>query len=219
MLHCNKCNVDITGSHSKCPLCQGSLMGSSTDNIFPYIPTTLQQHHLFLRIISFIFIVIGVISIAVNMSLPRTGHWSVVVILGLISLFIIFIVAIKRRIYVIKTILNLTVTVSIMTVLWDYYFRFTGFSVNIVLPILFPVSMITIAIVAKALRYPPEDYFIYILINSLFGLLPAIPLIFDLLKIRYPSIACVAISIITISALFIFRGKNMKSKLKKQLHI
>lgn len=219
MSHCNRCNIEVTGNHKKCPLCKGNLPQVEGDNTFPFIPSTLQQHHLFLKIISFISIVIGVVAIGVNLCLPNTSNWAVIVLLGLLSFYVLMVMAIKRRIYVIKTILNLTFTASVIILLWDFYFSFTGFSINFVIPILYPVSMLTILIVAKALKYPSEDYFIYIFINALLGLLPAIPLILKLLVFRYPSIACVAISIIVIAALFIFRGKKMKSKLEKQLHI
>ena len=56
MQHCSKCNIDIRGNKSCCPLCQGNLIGEPEDPAFPVLPERRLSRGMFLRICVFIFI-------------------------------------------------------------------------------------------------------------------------------------------------------------------
>jgi len=58
-----------------------------------------------------------------------------------------------------------------------------------------------------------------LIIDSIFGITPIVFLLTGLLQVVIPTIVCIGVSIVSLSALIIFEGENMKGELKKRLHI
>ena len=80
-------------------------------------------------------------------------------------------------------------------------------------------AMIMIYVIAKIMKLSIRDYITYALIDGLFGIIPLLFMVFGWTKFVYPSIICVALSIIFLSALFIFHGKAIRDELNKRMHI
>ena len=81
------------------------------------------------------------------------------------------------------------------------------------------ISMISMAIIAKVTNLHVRDFTIYLIIDGLFGIIPIIFYFTGLLTVQYPSLICVAASIISLVALLIFEGENMRGELKRRLHL
>ena len=63
------------------------------------------------------------------------------------------------------------------------------------------------------------NYITYGLLGSLFGIIPLLFLLFNWNRVKYPSIVCVSMSIIFLSAMIIFQGADIKLELKKRTHL
>jgi hypothetical protein len=74
-------------------------------------------------------------------------------------------------------------------------------------------------ITAKILKLSVNDYITYALIDAIFGIIPLSFIIFGWVNVIYPSVISVASSIITLAAIFIFQGDNIKAELHKRMHI
>lgn len=221
MKYCEKCKVNITGKRTICPLCHQALTGDDNGQkeVFPYIPSIFKQHSLMFRWALFFSVISAVICVTINLAIPKGGMWSLFVVGGIICLWISLTITICKRKNLIKTILYQVVTLSILSILWDHLTSWRGWSLDFVVPIICVSAMIAMGIITKVMKLEIQDYIIYLVIDSLFGIIPIIFLLLNMINIIIPTLICIGLSIISLSALLIFEGQNMKLELKKRLHL
>lgn len=221
MKRCPHCKVRIRDEHTVCPLCAGILedKGEPSEDVFPHIPTIYQEFNIFIRILIMISIVGVVASFAINLIFTRESLWSLLVAAGVVSMWISLFFIIRNRNNVAKTILWQVGIICILSFLWDRSMGWYGWSLNYVIPTTCVLAMIVMAVGAKILKIGVRDLIIYLLIDAIFGFIPAVFILFDWVNVLFPSVICVGVSIISLSALILFEGDNMKTELKKRMHI
>jgi len=220
MKFCNKCKLSVVGKRNLCPLCQGELKDLNDDNreIFPEIPTMFHKYSLFFRILILSSVTVAIVSVMFNVMFPTEGWWSLFVVAGIGCFWIGTAIAISKRTNIPKNILYQVVLLSALAVLWDNWTHWHAWSVNYVIPIVCIGAMISMAIIAKVTNLHARDYMIYLIIDGLFGIVPIVFYFTGLLTMQYPSLICVAASIISLVSLLLFEGENMRSELKRRLH-
>lgn len=221
MRYCDNCKVSIEGVRTFCPLCQGETrkLDDSEEATFPLIPTVYRKHNLFFRILIFTSVTVVAISMVINFLIPTPVWWSFFVLVGVVTMWIMLAVAVRKRSNIPKTVLYQVVSVSLLAVLWDYITNWRGWSLDYVIPIVCTGAMLAMSIVARVLNLHFEDYVIYILIDAVFGVVPVIFLLLGHLQVLIPSLCCVVGSILSLFALFLFEGERIKTELKRRLHL
>ncbi|WMJ21920.1 DUF6320 domain-containing protein [Paludicola sp. MB14-C6] len=221
MKRCQHCNVAVVGQVDTCPLCQCSLdkTGEPSQDIFPSIPTIYHQYSFLLRLVLFISVVIAVASTAINFMFTQSGWWSLFVLGGIACLWISLYFIIQKRANISKTITYQVILISLFSVVWDALTGWRGWSIDYVIPIVCASSMLTVGIITKVKKVPKEDYMIYFVLEALFGIIPIIFFLTGILNTVYPSLICIALSLIFFAALFIFTGPSIIAELKKRLHL
>lgn len=218
MLYCNNCKVSITGNHEKCPLCQGDVTGEpSKIHTFPIIKEEKHLISLILKITALITIIVSVVSLLINFEFG--GKWSLYVIAGLITGWIVIWITIKMHGNIAKNTIWLTAIISILSIIWDISTGYRGWSINYVLPLICCFAMIEMFIVAIIKKLKIEDYIVYLIIDIIFGIVPLILLLLDVVKVDYPSLICVAESVISLAILIIFEGKALKAEIVRRTHL
>jgi len=220
MIKCIHCNVAIKGDHLVCPLCAGILEDKGKEeDVFPHIPTIYQEFNLFIRILILVSIVAVVISFAINMIFTKESRWAFLVAAGVICMWISLFFIIRKKSNIPKTILWQVGIISILSVIWDLSMGWIGWSIDYVIPSVCVLAMIVMAVGAKILKIGVRDLIIYIFIDAIFGFIPLIFILFGWLSVTFPTVICVAASIISLSILILFQGDNMKQELDKRMHI
>jgi hypothetical protein len=219
MKFCEHCKVYVKGSRKNCPLCENTLTGDNTeDEIFPTIPETY-QYNLILRIMIFLTICISALSIAVKTMFPMQLNWPLFVIGGMICTWISLYLVIKQRHNIPKSLVWQVGIITIFAVIWDIWTGWHGWSIEYVLPISCLCAMIVMSITAKVLNLVIKDFIIYLLLDGIFGFIPAIFLALDLISYKIPSIVCVTVSVISLSAVLLFKGEEIYEELNKRMHV
>lgn len=222
MKYCAKCKTSVTGNASVCPLCQGVLQEQGEPdvrgNVFPWIPDVLHKHSLFFRILILVSVVAAVVCVVINLILPQHGWWSLFVLAGLACAWISLAVAFRYRRNIPKSVLYQVVVVSVLATLWDYFMGWRGWSIDYVIPITCVVAMMVLAITARVFKLNLGSFIVYFTIAALFAIVPVVFYVRGMLKVVYPSLICVAGSIISLAALMLFEGDNMRKELKRRLH-
>ncbi len=218
---CEHCKVKVKGEHHICPLCGGLLKGKgdAQEEVFPHIPTIYQEFNIFIRIIILVSVIAVVVSFAVNVIVTKDSKWSLLVAAAIACMWISLFIIIRKKNNIPKTILWQVCLISFLSFLWDRSMGWIGWSLDYVIPSVCVVAMIVMAIGAKLLKIGVRDLLIYIFMDAIFGFIPIIFLIFGGLNVRFPSVICVAASAISLAALVIFEGDNMKAELNKRMHI
>lgn len=219
MKYCDKCKVSIRGNDKYCPLCQGHITGEDEEEVFPYIQTIYKQYSVVFRILLFISVVIGVLTVAINFMFHEKGYYlSVFVILGIVSVWLSLSIAIRSRKNLPQNILYQVIIVSLLSLLWDYMTDWVGWSIDFVIPITCICGMVATIIVTKIMKSYIEGQLIYIVLIGILGIIPILFLTSGIVHIILPSLICICLSIITLSFMMIFNGKKTKSELKRRLH-
>lgn len=220
MKFCNRCKLSVSGERKYCPLCQGELQDLDENNAetFPEISTIFQRYNLFFRILILASVAISVVSVMLNIMLPTAIWWSFFVVAGFGCFWIGTAIAISKRTNIPKNILYQVVLSSTLAVIWDFWTNWHAWSVNYVIPIICVIAMISMAIIAKVTNLRARDYMIYWVIVGLFGIVPIVFYFTGILTVPYPSLICVAASVISLVALLLFEGEDMRSELKRRLH-
>lgn len=223
MHYCKHCNISIRGDHDRCILCEnildkGSHGDQEEEEVFPEIPP-LYQGHLALKIMIFISIVGLVVSFGLSLIFSSDIKWSILFMFAVLSIWIGVINIIQKRVHIAKKILRQVIILSGLSVFWDYQTGWEGWSLDYVFPLVCISAIVIMHITARVLNLSISDYITYALLDGIFGILPVLLIIFDLVNVLYPSIISVASSIISLSALFIFRGKEITLEIKKRMHI
>lgn len=223
--YCDKCKVNVRGIHENCPLCQRELNVEATtqeieerEEVFPYIPTIYKRHHMLFKLINFICIATSIICVALNILIGTKHWWSVFVIAGVGCFWISFILLVKKRNNVLKTILYQVVSISLITVVWDYLTGWYGWSVDFVIPGIGLIDLLVLYILSKVLSREDEDGYVYVIIGEAFGLIPMIFFLFGWLNHTWPSIICITTSILFFFAGLIFKNDKTKEELSRRLH-
>ncbi|HWT26305.1 MAG TPA: DUF6320 domain-containing protein [Mobilitalea sp.] len=221
MQYCDHCKVSIKGDNSICPLCGGILQNreNAEDEVFPYIPTIYQEFNIFIRIIILISVSAIIISFAVNTIFTKNSRWSLLVAAAIVCMWISLFFIIRKKNNIPKTIVWQVGVIGVLSVIWDHSTGWRGWSIDFVIPSICVVAMIVMAIAAKILKIGVKDLIVYLMVDGLFGFIPIIFLLFGWLNVRFPSVICVAVSAISLSALILFEGDSMKTELNKRMHI
>ncbi len=221
MRACDKCRVTLEGDGEYCPLCQGETRGEPGEGreLFPEIPTVSKRYSLLFRWLMFGSAAAGVISVVINVLVPTSVWWASFVLLGIGSMWLTLAIVIHKRANILKTVLYQVVAVSLLAVCWDAATHWRGWSLEYVMPIVCTAAMIAMGVVARVQNLRLEDYVIYIVIDAVFGVVPAVCLFAGAVSVRIPSVFCVAGSVLSLSALFIFAGERIKTELRRRLHL
>ncbi|NLK28788.1 MAG: hypothetical protein GX306_10665 [Clostridiales bacterium] len=221
MQYCDHCKVSINGTHHVCPLCAGILkeQNRKEDTVFPQIPTIYQEFNVFIRILLLISIAAVVISFAINIIFNKESRWSVIVAAGIVCMWISLFFIIRKKNNIPKTIVWQVCLISILSVLWDVSMGWYGWSIEYVIPSICVGAMIVMAVAAKILKIGVRELIVYLFMDGIFGFIPIIFILFGWVKVLFPSVICVAVSAINLSALILFEGDNMKAELNKRMHI
>jgi len=221
MRYCSHCKVRIRGNKEFCPLCGNSLPagdGSAQKEVYPEIPP-FYERHVAVRIMAFISIAAVVTSFAVYMIFPASVNWPLLAVFGILSMWLSLVVVIRKRHNMPKTIMWQVTVASALSVFWDWETGWKGWSLEYFIPIACVTAMLVMYVTAKIMKLSVRDYIAYALLNGLFGIVPILFILLDWIEVYHASIVCIALSIIFISAIFIFQGENIKEELNKRMHI
>ena len=221
MKYCEQCKVSVTGQRSRCPLCQSVLRdeGEPYEEVFPVIPTVYNRFQFFFKLLIFASAVLGIVSAVINLLLPQSGVWSLFVLGGIGCLWVFPFIAVRKRNNIPKNILWQVAVTILFCLLWDLFTGWHGWSVDYVVPSICVAAMAALAVTAKVFRLVVGDFLFYLLISVLFGILPVISILLGWVQVLYPSLICVGCSLVSLAAVLIFQGENMKREWRRRMHL
>jgi hypothetical protein len=221
MPHCNNCHVKLRGINEKCPLCGNSIaleVENKQKPVFPEIPPSFERHTA-VRILIFISIVATVMSYFVDIIFPTFINRPLYVVFGILSMWLSFTVVVRKRYHLSKNIMWQVTIVSVLSIFWDWQTGWLGWSLDYVIPITCIASLAVMYVTAKVMKLNARDYIAYLLLAGLFGIIPGLFILLKWLKVLFPSVLSVALSIIFLSAILIFQGESIRNELDKRMHL
>lgn len=219
MQYCAKCKVSIVGNKICCPLCHGELDGAPTEEAYPYIKSRKDRSKLLIRLLTFLAITIVSICFAVNYMISPHIFWSIFVAGGVFCGWVTAIIGISYRKKLLNNIAWQLFIITAMSVIWDHFTGWHGWSIDFVLPICCMTSILCMFIIAKAKKIPANEMIFYLILDAIYGIIPIIFILTKTVKVIYPSAICVACSVISITAILLFYAKSTKDVLSRKMHL
>ena len=217
MSKCLKCNISLDTLSDRCPLCNSEISVCKNTS-YPQIQPKLTKG-LFRKIVFMIAVAICIVVALVNYILTPSIKWSIFVILQILLMYYVFYHVLNGRRKVVKLLFLLNILVCILSIFWDYYIGFTGWSINYV----FPSLCITYGIFMLILRL--VNYFAfrenssYIYFNVSLEFLPLLLLNLDKLSIGILAYISAILGAINLFLLIVFDGSSLKDDIARKLHI
>ena len=218
-MKCEKCNIELDIISNKCPLCKSVVCeDKNPEGSYPILKPVV-SNKLYKKLLFFIACFISVAVVFLNIALTPGIRWSFFVILQLIISYWIFSRILSGRVKVIKLFLILNILVCALSIFWDSYTGFKGWSTNYVIPALcisYGVFMIILRFVSY---YAFQENSSYIYLNICLEFLPLLLVYLGYAKLNILICWAGLFGIINLLLLLIFDGSSFKDDIVKKLHI
>ncbi len=218
-MKCEKCNVELDIISNKCPLCKSVVCeDKNPDGSYPILKPVV-SNKLYKKLLFFITCIISVIVFILNIALTPDIRWSWFVIGQLMISYYILSKILNGRIKVLKILLMLNIFVCALSIFWDWYTGFHGWSTNYVIPALCITYGMFMLILRFVRYYAFKENSSYIYLNICLEFVPALLVYFELAKLNILIYWAVLLGIINLLLLIIFDGSSFKDDIVKKLHI
>ena len=221
MKKCAECSVSIEGDWNECPLCGDSVSGEAVPSPFPDPPLSFSWR----RVLKVLFVTsIAVILAAVVVQVVFRRWFAGIgdaryVWLGVITIWLVVIVAVRKRQNIAKVTLYWVVIVWLVTAYWDYFTGWEAWSVTYTVPIVAASALVAVLIVVRVMRIEVGEHIVYSWLTAVIGLVPVVFLATGLVTDPWPSIVCVALSAFTLIVIAVVRGRHVHYELEKRFDL
>lgn len=223
MNKCLHCGVDILDQTDVCPLCQ-CVIESADENMakerYPDIRLKSKKLDLVCRIVLFLAIVAGTLSMIANYFDDSEIWWSIVVVGGLAYLVLIlfFLIENEHAGYRSKVLIGVAYTAAYL-VLIDYVFGFKHWSLDYGLPL---ILLVVDALIVLVMFINIRNWQSYLLFQIFMVICSGVCVLLSLFGvIRHPLMSYLALglSAIMFLATFIIGGRRARNELKRRFHV
>lgn len=232
MKTCPECDARVVGSWSDCPLCGKPLItvtagsesrgeGGQPVDPLPVIRLRYSRKRAF-RLLFWISLAVIAASFAAQLLFGRQsdsiGIWRSVW-LGLTAMWLVVMMAARKRRNIAKGTVYLLVVVALVCVYWDYLTGWYGWSLTWAVPCLCGFSVMALLIAVEAMQIDASEYIVYSGLTALLGLVPIVFLVLGWVGVAGPSMVCIIISLGSLLALYVTQGKDIRHELKSRLNL
>ena len=226
MKTCPHCHIQVGGNAAYCPLCQNRLSGPDDAPWWPKITPRVRRFGMLFKIVAFLLLAANVVAGAIDFLLVEEPHRheSLLMLVWVIAILLVLRSLLRRRYNGPRQVFQLLLLVSALLIFTDWFHGYTGYSVDLVIPILCSVTLVCNFIFAFWRSRFTQNALVYMLLNIGIGVLPYLLLLFQVGTGRVdarsmPWVICLIISVITCLGLIIFQGRALRIELEKRLHM
>lgn len=218
MNKCNNCKVVIENKLDECPLCSAKTEVISPDYVFSY-PEIKKPYiyELINRILMLLAIGGSVVCLFIN-NYVGDIPWSFICVGGYFYLYFSAKGVFRKNNNLPLIVLVQITLISVLTVLIDYVIGWNGWSIDFVIPFIIIAGSVLLLVFGFITPTKYNEYIFYIFIITIIGAIPLVTLLFKVVTVKWPSLACFSYSIFTLLFMIIFSWRRFNNELKKRLH-
>lgn len=221
MRRCTECSVDIEGAWTRCPLCAAPVTGEAVRSPIPAVPLEFSRRRV-LRALFLTSLAVILASFVAQLLFSRGADGIGAlrsVWLGVIAMWLVVLMAVRKRRNVAKGTVYLVILVGLVCVYWDYLTGWRGWSLTYAVPIVCACSIVALLITVRVMRIEVGEHIVYSGLAVLLGLAPIGFLVFGWVTTPLPSAICGALSLVALVVLPLARGREVRHELAKRLHL
>lgn len=223
-MKCKNCSVEVAKGQGKCPLCN-KIIQEQDNSLLDYpkyngIDIEVNKHML-RKILLFMSIVAGVVSIFINIFTyeEHSVLWSVLVVVALVVAWRCVRLIKSKKINIGGKAVHIFLAIALLVVTIDWCCGFLKWSTTYVIPFMSIALTLVITMITTTKKNRYNEYFGYLLTTFLVSLIPLALIIFPLSNSIWTSLVSIIFSLLTTVGLIIFSDKSFKTEIKKRFHI
>lgn len=172
------------------------------------------------KVFTFLCILALVLALGIDFSIDRHFRLSLFVGGATASLWVALAMGFLKRHNLLKNAMWQLIIVTAGCVIWDHMTGWRGWSVDFVLPGVSALVMVTMVLISRVYYKQPKDYVVYFVMASLYGLiLPFVCIAIGITKVTFPSVISMGMAVLMLVGLVLFRGKELRLEMEKNLHV
>ena len=172
-----------------------------------------------LKIFSFTCIAAVVLCWMMNFLATPQMWWAGYATAGVFCAWLLIRVGYQKRKNPLKNSMWQLIFIMIGAILWDYATGWIGWSVDFAIPLAVLLNGATMQILARAYKMEVSEYLFYLMQSGAAGIVPAILWLTGTVRITWPSVICVGLSVLYLIGLFFFRGKDFMREMQKKFRV
>ena len=221
MQYCPNCRVKIRGRKARCPLCQRELtdLGGEMDDPFVKLPSPRVSFRRMIQVVTFVCISLEILLGAFEIIKGFTAGWIYVFMLVILLAGVDFQIAVYYRNNLIRMLTTQGYIIMALLLIIAHLTRSGSWAVTWVVPSMFLMLIAVTFAAAKFQQMELQEFILYPAFDVLMSLLQIIPIALGLNKNIAPAVLCIALMLILVSSLVIFRGDMLRDAAAKYLHM
>ena len=221
MKYCNDCKACVRDALTVCPLCAAPLtqMANTDETPCAYPPAMLHRrgYSLAKRILAFLSVIAGIVSIAANILVPAHFWWALIVITGIAYAWVVIPHAMRRGGNLAGKVFTQVVFGSALVVLVDFELGWRAWSVSYVVPMILCVGITAVAVIILCNSTNWAGYVLYQVMLALFGFVPLVLVFIGLSHSFLFALITAVFALTALSGTIIFGDKSIKNEFKRRL--
>ena len=223
MTRCLRCSVDIEGEWAHCPLCGAETVTEGAPGVspLPTVPLVFSRRRL-MRALFISSIAMIALSFAVQFLLSSSSAGPGVlriIWLGIVSLWLVALLAVRKRRNLTKGTLYLVVLGCGLCAYWDALTGWHGWSLSYAIPIICGSSILALMITMRLTRIEVGDHILYTGVTVLVGFVPLVFVVLGWVEQPVTSIICGGLSVVSLALLLAERSGDVRHELGKRLNL
>lgn len=188
-------------------------------SLYPRI-RNVKKDNIAIKIMAIISIVVSTVCLIINICTTTRYMWSLIVIVGIIYSWVTVMYSIYRNVNIASNVMVQLIAISILAICIDHIIGYTGWSLNLAIPIIIMVANTTMFILTIA-SFHKYKYAIYQLIIFVLSIIPLVILLFsdEIITKKLLTIISTSIALFTFVFSLILCGKTIIEELDRRLHM
>ena len=181
----------------------------------------LRSGHLAIKIMAIVSLIIAGTCMIINACTSTSFLWSLIGIAGIIYTWVTVTYSVRRNINIASSVMIQLIAISVLTVCIDYIIGYSGWAINLSIPIIICVANVTIFILTLVSVHRYLKYAVYQLIIFLLSMIPLV------IFFAFPGVITAPIFMIISSSIALFTfvfslilcGRSIIEELDRRLHM
>ena len=184
----------------------------------PHVPS--EQEMKVYKIYSFLCIALVAVMLVTDWNFHPQVRWTLFTAGGVATMWIASSIGFFKRYNLLKNVMWQLFIGTIICFLWDVLTGWHSWSVDLVLPIMSVATLAAMFVIAKVQKSPVREYLIYEIMAAGYGLiLPVLLLLCKAVKNPTVSMFGALTCFLFLVGVILFKGKEFKEEMHKNLHV
>lgn len=196
------------------------ITSQEVEPVFPKPDVPSEQEMKVYKVYTFLCIALAAVMFVTDWNFHPQIRWTLFTAGGVASMWVASSIGFFKRHNLLKNVMWQLLLGTIICFIWDALTGWHGWSVDLVLPILSVATLVAMFVIAKVKKSPVREYLIYEVMAAGYGLiLPAILLVCGAVKNPTVSMFGALICFLFLVGVILFKGKEFKEEMHKNLHV